>query len=230
MKSRWSIWNVLLALLGAWCLCYKLTKYCNREVSRLVLWEFRRSGPLGRQFVLVCGFMCSITTVPSWVDITFSCIIQKADRQRRKHCSHWKAFPLSPCTFLAVFIQTCSAGEPTYVSAADMSPALNSVCRKRENKWAQNAWMTCIPPGESQLKLFLQVLETFSGIDMLTWSWSVGRLTTWRWRTGHRSVTGSSYSGPKEKMFSVIIIMLSSNMTYKPSTQQRFKSKIFHTS
>lgn len=120
--------------------------------------------------------MCSFTTVPSWVDITFSYIIQKADKEGNAVGTE-KPFLLVH-NFLAVFIQTCSAGEPIYVSAADMSPVLNSVCRKRQNKWAQNAWMTCIPPGESQLKLFLQVLETFSGIDMLMWSRSVRRLTT----------------------------------------------------
>lgn len=34
IKARCSIWNFLFFIV--WCLCYKLTKYCTREVSRVM--------------------------------------------------------------------------------------------------------------------------------------------------------------------------------------------------
>lgn len=59
------------------------------------MFKFKRRNPLRGQFVLVCAPVCYIPTVTSWVDITFFCIIQRADGERERHREQWTLSSLS---------------------------------------------------------------------------------------------------------------------------------------
>lgn len=157
----------------AWCLCYKLTKYCTREASRVM--KFLQSWESSGEAVHWEGNLCLCVValcvllpqcLHEWTLhslVLFRKLTDKEGNTVRTGKPFHLVHVLPRCLYSDLF---CWWTHMQCVSAADVSPVLNSVCQKRENKWAQNAWMTSIPPGESQLKLFLQVLETFSGIDM----------------------------------------------------------------